>query len=76
LPDLFIVFDLLLPEGFLPVEARREAVKEVGLTNVPLLHKGEVTLELIKDLTKKPSQFSSVDLVEGVYLKRQRPDIR
>lgn len=69
LPDWFIVFDLLLPEGFLPVEERREAVKEVGLVNVPLLYKGEATLGLIKDFTKRPSQFSSVDLVEGVYIK-------
>ena len=69
LPDLFIVFDLLLPEGFLDVENRREAVKEVGFVNVPLLHKGEVTLPQIKDMTKNPSQFSTVDLVEGVYIK-------
>lgn len=74
LPDWFIVFDLLIPEGFLPVEVRHEVIKEVGLVNVPLLYKGEVTLDLIKELTNKPSQFSSVDLVEGVYIKS--PEVR
>lgn len=72
LPSWFIAYDLYDYEQrqFVePVEAT-EALKAVGFATVPTLYAGAVpNYELLEDLAKGPSPFTTTAPREGIYIK-------
>lgn len=71
LPDWFVVYDMFEHHTmkFTAPNLRREILEYHGFTNVPLLHEGPITLEELHKLCQQPSDYSSIDQREGVYLK-------
>jgi RNA ligase len=70
LPHYFLEFDILDREGgsFLSTERRRELLSGSPVFSVPVLASGHI--QVIESYIG-PSRFSSTELLEGLYLKRE-----